>query len=415
MMSLLPCHTQRTVVGVSRPRWAGSHAPSFEYRCQRLSGCSLGIFLVLGFTLFRTVSVCADPPKTASASAQEAFRTVGTPEALLALAGEGYKIKKTQHFIIAYNGKYEHVLRLVGRVEGVYRAILRFRAGIGASDSPPPTGLPILFFDSFEDYRDFARTLGENVEALAGFYHHGTNTAFFYNTLTRPDVQEFNARIEGLREQLAGLGRGSLGQSNALRRQMTAWRIQRDAFVERVNRLVIQHEVAHHCLFNGQVHSRTVQNPDWLVEGLACQFEVPQSASYGGLGSINYERLKDVRNAFELEKSILAPTQKQRRVAFESGRFLPLTELIGDARVMSSRKDPNQIDRYAQSWSLVLYLQRKHRQPFAIYMTSIRSRSAGASFDKKGEVAAFESAFGPLDEAFEDDWIRYILSFRPVQ
>ena len=372
---------------------------------------SLGLFVLLA--LGRPADCLADPPPASTPEAVE------TPEALLDLAGEGFKIRQSDHFMIAYDSSYEHLRPLVGRVEGVYNAVWRLCQASNLSDQPPPKQLPILFFGAFDDYRDYAATLNADGSVIAGFYHHVSNVATFYNTSSRPDLKDLNAQIDRLQKRIIdsrrdrSRSRSSSSQTQAWQRQVNGLKIRRDAFVERVNRLVIQHEVAHQCLFNAEVHLRQGINPGWLVEGLACQFEVPQTASHGGLGSINYHRLADVREAFELAPDNLRPTAEQRRTAFDNERFLPLEELVGDSRVLLRRDDPNLNYRYAQCWSLVFHLHRHQREAFSKYAALVRRRPPGVLLDKRSEIAEFEAAFGPIDEAFEDAWIKFILGIQP--
>lgn len=354
-----------------------------------------------------------EPQPATGGVASSAAENSSVPLAsLMAVLGSEGKVRETDHFAIAYNGEYDHLRPLIGRVEGVYAAVSRMCQHARLIDRPPPDRLSILFFDSFADYRTYAASLGESGDALAGFYHSGSNLAVFYNTLTRPDLKAFDEQIEALRRQMLGAPRDRSGgdQRAALQRQIAGYQIQRDAFVDRINRLVIQHETAHQVLFNLGVHVRGGMNPGWLVEGLACQFEVAQSGGHGGLGTVNDHRLADLREAFALERSVLSPTPQQRRVAFESGRFVPLAELIGDAEVMAQRGDANMNYRYAEAWSLVYYLNRFHREDFVGYLSDLRNRAPGETVGRQQEIQLFEKRFGAIDARLEDAWIGYMLS-----
>jgi hypothetical protein len=175
--------------------------------------------------------------------------------------------------------------------------------------------------------------------------------------------------------------------------------------------------VAHQLFFNRGIHIFEAQNPGWLVEGIACLFETPPTASGAGVGSINQMRLRDFR-------TILGGGDPSRRLsagdlstAYASGKFLPLKELIGDANLFSRRNDLNIVHYYTQGWSLVAYLQRRHRDEFAEYLRVLATRTPGQKLTAKRELADFEAAFGEIDEKFEERWCTYIvdLKYKPSE
>ncbi len=351
-----------------------------------------------------------DPGAGTNAAAPMA--TIRSADDLQAWAGETFRIRRTDHFMIAYDGEYDHVRPLTGRVEATYAAVVRMCESTGIRTRGEPDALPVVFFDLYETYRVRSAALQPNAAALAGFYNQNTNLACFFNTLSRPDVIEFDRQLAVYQRELLELrrqGRSAAAEQAALQRQLTAFRIQRDAIVERINRLVIQHEVAHQVLFNLGVHSREAENPGWLVEGLACQFEVPQRAHHAGLGAVNETRLAEFRQAFGLAEGDPPPPAGQRRAAFETRRFLPLTDLIGDAHALASGRGGEHLSlRYAQAWSLVLYLHRMKREAFAGYVNAVASRPAGFRTTPAVERAEFERAFGAIDDAFEAAWLEFV-------
>jgi len=337
---------------------------------------------------------------------------VRTTDDLLKLAGDGFRVRETGHFAIAYDCAYEHLRPLTGRAEATYQAIVRMCESTGVRTHARAERLPVLFFDSYEAFHTRTAALQPNAAALAGFYNTQSNVAFFFNTLSRPDVIDFDRQLAEYQRQVLELrqrGRSAAAEQAALQRQLTAWRIQRDAFVERINRMVIQHEVAHQVLYHLGVHAREAVNPGWLVEGLACQFEVPQKAAHGGLGAVNDIRLTEFRSAFDLAEGDAPPPAGARRAAFESGRFLPLRELIADAQALSAARGGTHLSfRYAQAWSLVLFLHRTRREAFAIYVNAVAGRAAGFQSDAATELSGFEKAFGPVDGAFESAWLDFV-------
>ena len=194
---------------------------------------------------------------------------------LLALAGEHFSVHRTDHFLIASDGDEGIVNPLADRLEATYQAVVRFGDDIKLPIHPPPEPLPVLLFNRHSDFERYAGVVGFNDHSAPGFYHPRNNTAAFCNVLDLPQLRDISQRIE---------------QAEAPER-IIDWRSQRDAIVETFNHLVIQHEAAHQVLFNIGVLSSDADNPDWLVEGLACQFEVPSR------DAVNQMRLADFREA----------------------------------------------------------------------------------------------------------------------
>jgi hypothetical protein len=177
--------------------------------------------------------------------------------------------------------------------------------------------------------------------------------------------------------------------------------------VRRFNQLVVQHEAAHHVLFHLGIHVRGVDNPMWLLEGLACQFEVAQIDGVAGALRVNQTRLTDFREALSLpagRKSVVdADLQEARR----NGRWLPLKELATINKVWEKPAD-QVVFRYAQAWGLAYYLARERSEDFRRYLLRCAQRKPGVAIDEATELAEFEAAFGPLNDRLERIWVEYI-------
>ena len=93
------------------------------------------------------------------------------------------------------------------------------------------------------------------------------------------------------------------------------------------------------------------------------------------------------------------------------GRLIPLVDLVSQRELFHGKKvDLNVV--YAEAWALVYYLQREHREDFASYVGRLAARRPGQAVDPPGELAAFEAAFGPLDDEFQLAWITYVVRLR---
>jgi hypothetical protein len=90
-----------------------------------------------------------------------------------------------------------------------------------------------------------------------------------------------------------------------------------------------------------------------------------------------------------------------------------LKEFIGDARLFHRGGDMLPY-RYAQAWALVFYLHRQHREQFAEYVRSVAKRPAGLVLENEEEIRDFEAVFGPINDEFEQGWLKFVLSL-PVK
>ena len=93
------------------------------------------LLLLAAWTLTVAASPPALPPNGQMASA------------LLTIAGEGFRIRETDHFTIAFDTDPEVVSSLVGRLEGTYDAIWKYCEGLGLAIKPPAERFGVLLFD----------------------------------------------------------------------------------------------------------------------------------------------------------------------------------------------------------------------------------------------------------------------------
>ncbi|UCG17464.1 MAG: DUF1570 domain-containing protein [Phycisphaerales bacterium] len=339
---------------------------------------------------------------------------------LLAIAGDGFAIRRTDHFVIAHNTSDDIVANFLTRAERTYNAVFRFcRAG----DIPvraPARRLAVLFFDTPEGFHRYGDSIGFHSEGASGVFSIHLNRAAFFNTLKTRRMVHLTNIVTDLENRLSrppGVTGLRPGERKAARRRLQVMRNQRNRFVTRTNRLVIQHEVTHQVFYNIGVHTVGAQNPGWLVEGLACLFETPPNPSGASFAAINQMRLRDFRECLTPGDGNFKPRPEHLDHACRSGRFVPLKDLIGDARIFARAADPNIVYQYAEAWSLVHYLQRRHQKEFARYIQQLSQRQPSESFSPQQEVETFEAIFGPINDHFERRWISYVLRlpFRPAE
>ncbi|MCC7293266.1 MAG: DUF1570 domain-containing protein [Phycisphaerales bacterium] len=336
------------------------------------------------------------------------------PHVRLGVAGGPFRVHRTDHFVVSHNTSTTVLRGLVNRLDRTYEAVMKFADARGLVD-PARRAIPleVLFFDSYEEYAAFARTRGESADVTAGFYHSKDNVAVFYNTLNRPDVADISRQIEGARAQMLALrneGRnGGSTQVQQLQRQIDVWQTQRDAFVDQANRVALMHEAAHQCLFNLGVHAGGAVNPTWLVEGLACLFEVPQNVSGGIAARINGNRLADLRSACAAEAAD-DPAAKPDDSACIGP--LPLRDFVSAPGRVGDRSRADIAGLYAQSWAVVCFLQAEHAEQFTQYLCSIRARKPDTLPTGAEELALLEAAFGAPVETLERDCAKFLRSHK---
>jgi hypothetical protein len=336
---------------------------------------------------------------------------------LIELSDPSFAIKETDHFTIAYDTEHTELIPLIGRLEGIRKAVLRFCTGHDLPISDTDHRLGVLFFDQHEAFMQFARTNNIGAHSFSGFYHQETNIAAFLNTKNNPAMKNIAQRIEALEQQLSPAttgsrraGRSASDQRNLLR-ELTSLRAQRDTIAKRFNQLVIQHEAAHQVLFNLGVHVRNADNSMWLVEGLACQFEVPQPDRQGRLTQVNHLRLADLRDALGVESPARSISDAAYQNAVADGRWVPLRLFIPDNAHFEDA-DERMIARYAQAWGVVHYLERNRPEDLSRYIKALMSRSPGVRIPTEQAMEEFEGVFGPIDDSFDRQVIEGLLILR---
>lgn len=325
------------------------------------------------------------------------------------LAGNRFTIRETDHFTIAYDTPYETLRSLTGRLEGTFDAVWIFSEHFKLPITPPTDRLAVLFLDKSEDFEEYCRNAKLRVASAAGFYDSNSNRSTFLNTMNWPDVKNLSEQIADAKRQVAS--QSDRGSADALQSQVSAMEAQRDALVKRFNKLIIQHEAAHQVFFNIGVHVRGADNPVWLTEGMACLFEVPQSEISRGKVQINQMRLGDFREALGVPPNVQKIDPASLRKALDDNRIVSFRDFVRDGQV--AHPDSQAVSfRYSQSWAMVYYLLREHRDAFSRYLDKLAHREVGRVVSPEERIAEFEETFGPLDGPFEGKWIAFMLKLR---
>ena len=331
---------------------------------------------------------------------------------LLSVAGNGFYIKRTDHFLVAYNTDSENLYDFISRLEATYNSTQRFLKVLDIPFDHPQNRLEIIFFSHRNEFLRYADGLGMSAAGAAGFYHSRTNRAAFFDTASMPQLVAVDKEIQKIRRSLRNLPkRRNKKQREELDQQMRKLRNRRNNIIESVNQLVVQHEVTHQIFYNCGLHTRNGDNPKWVVEGLACLFEPPPSADGAGLGVINQYRLLNFHEALTGIEGKAGGRIDHFENAVRAGRLVSLQQLIGDKQIFDTRR-ANVDGVYAEAWSLMHYLQRFRRDDLSVYLTVLAKRPTGRGYTREQELMQFEHVFGPITEDFQRRWLKYVLSLR---
>jgi hypothetical protein len=147
------------------------------------------------------------------------------------------------------------------------------------------------------------------------------------------------------------------------------------------------HEAIHQLAFNSGLHSRIGNNPRWVVEGLAMQFELGQ----GGFTK--------TRSAERVNVPRLESFETYRKEGRQAGA---LAQMIAADDVF---KKP--LGAYGESWLLVNYLIETRAQKFGWYLQTLAARNPLDSYSSEDRLRDFQANFGDDIAWLEVEYLRY--------
>lgn len=291
---------------------------------------------------------------------------------MMRIAGKKAQRYETDHFVLVYTSERKLALELAARMESIYKWVIRYQEMLDIPIRRPDYKLEQYFFGTYKEYQDYmALDLGAVMPGALGFYQRETNRSAFFDMQDEPGIAD-------LKKQLAQPG------VDWRQRQFITNRIKR--YTDFYNLTVIQHECAHHVHFNTGVFPKRGDMPRWLVEGLACMFELPPTDAGGSLGVVNHARLDEFRKIY--------------------GKT---PERLGDLRLFIV--DDSQFRggmSYSLGWALHQYMWKKYRKKYAKYMQLMAAREDDERIDSTKRQQEFEDLFGPVDEEWVKKFVEYV-------
>lgn len=362
----------------------------------------------------------------------------GQEAALLKDAGAGFTIKRTEHFVVAYNVPAEVASELTARLERTYTSIYRFCEHNKIKVEYPKQRLEAFFFDRREQYDRYGASISFSSAGTFGVYSEQTNRSAFLNVHNDPHFVELNASLTASRKNLDQLSKAiarirdnrtiiELSFSDGRHMRLTKPQARKELdgarrdlhrisnrlenYSDKINRTVIQHETAHQTLYNAGVHRRMSDNPRWLIEGLACLFETPPGPEGAGIATTNRMRLGDFLSAVTGTPDPGKVSVENVREAISTGRIASPRDLITKPALFLQHGEGG-ATHYAVVWALLHYLHRTRTEQLSAYLQAVSSRPHGKHVSPEEELALFEEHFGPLDDAFLQRWATYTCRVR---
>lgn len=316
---------------------------------------------------------------------------------------EDFKIKRTLHFSIIYDTSEEDVSAFAAAIEKTYRACMKVCMSFDLETHPPKKRLLTHFFNEQRDYLTYTNILGQGIPpGVLGHYAFDTNYSYFYNQRNSLQYKQQKTNIERQISQLAEqLKMGSVpsAQKAAIRKAILELRREEN----RMNteggwgsEKTLQHEVAHHLLFNIGFHNYRAllqgANPRWLSEGMAMLFEPVADGNGSGYGKVNPLRLPHFT------------------YLVKNDAVFPVAGFVSDPRYFSIGNPGAQA--YPQAWATCHYLTRTKKKEFIAYLKDILKRDGDFEFSVEKELELFEKHFGKVDKRWEKRFMNFMKNVR---
>lgn len=271
------------------------------------------------------------------------------------------RVFESEHFRILHDTPDSHVETLGPILEATFNVVQRFSRELVISTREPREKLQIVFFDRFDDFKAVLERVGRHGDVV-GLYLPDANLSVLCRLDRMPEIEAIDRELHRLEKIPDGPN-------------LELFRSRRDALLRRVQQTVVAHEAAHQALFNVGLLEGNAGHPSWLIEGMACLFETAFQAGPSDRRAVNDLRLADLRE--------------------DDLQLDDFKTLVGDSE-MTAPAGTAAARRYAQAYVLVDFLHQKHSTELAAYL---RRRPIDGR-DPNQRIREFESAFGPLDEAF---------------
>jgi hypothetical protein len=285
----------------------------------------------------------------------------------------GYRIHKTQHYIICYNTSDVYAEWCGALYERLYRGFFNFWKTRGWELQDPEMPLVALVFANRASFAEYSRPeLGEAVNSVIGYYNMRTNRVNMYDLTGVDEFRKFAPRVN------------STAHINQILSQPGAERTV----------ATIVHEATHQLAYNSGMQVRFADNPLWVSEGLAMFFEAPDYKNEKGwrsIGMVNMVHLVNYRQYLAQR-----PQDSLRTLLADDKRFHE-GDQVGTA--------------YSEAWALNYFLLNRHRNDYVTYLKRLAEQKPLLQNAPEQRVALFQDVFGDLTE-LDQELVRFYQRLR---
>lgn len=285
--------------------------------------------------------------------------------------GPEFQVYQTNHYTICYSCEEDYAKQasvLFEKAYAVFQNYFRRRGRFSFDSLDVP--LVAVICSSREEYVEMlAPKLGPYAEATSGVYISDTNRMYMYDAFGGPISGKLRVAASVNRQRAQGIA----------------------LLLKEQNISVIIHEAIHQIAYNVGFHNRQVENPVWLVEGMAMFFESPDldsKAGWRGVGNVNRDRL-----AHFIDIADQQPADALRRLVLDDNYF---------------RSSQTGNDAYAEAWAFTYYLARANNDLYIKYLKIINERPPLVAYTPEERLKDFREAFGKEPEEFEEEFMRYM-------
>ena len=268
---------------------------------------------------------------------------------LLAELPDGFKVFRTQNYVIPYNCSEAYVRQVARLFEQLHRSFFTYWENNHWELPEPRFPLVGLVLADHESFLKHARAeIGPTANHLIGYYNLESNRMTTFNV---PNWER--------------------------------------------NVATIIHEATHQLAYNCGLQRRYADNPMWVSEGLAMFFESPdrrKPGSWRRIGGVNLVKLRDW-NRYVVRR----PEES-------------LTSLLsGDMRFRNSSTSTN---AYAEAWALTYFLIKTRREEYVAFLRQLSEGRPLAELSARQRIEMFEAKFGMTLAQLDQEFIDYMRNVR---
>jgi hypothetical protein len=300
-------------------------------------------------------------------------------KALSAELGSSFEVAiRGMYVVAAPRGKADHFASLFDQTAREFLQYLRIRK---FKVTDPDLPLIAVVYPTREQF--VAQCAKDSVNAgrtIRGYYDQRSNRVSLYDDPLEEALAAAAAKLEPRH------GIASPRETKSVAKQVEANSKATDSTT--MSRETAMHEAIHQLAFNSGLHSRLGNNPIWVVEGLAMQFE---------RGRDGYVKTKTSQRVSVPRLENFETYRKKNR---QGGA---LAQMIASDEGFKSRP----LDNYGEAWLFTNYLIETRAQKFGWYLQTLAARNPLDAYPEEERLRDFQANFGDDLAWLEVEYLRY--------